>query len=161
MQACRLKALHAAAAALALAVLVNRDHDDRASGALHQPGRHDADDAGVPVPSPQQDHAILQPLRLLLQQFLGGLEDLLFGLLPLRVDLVEFVRQLLGAFRVLTQHQLQGRHRAVHAACRVDAGRNGIADILRSDGLFRKAHFFQQVLPYRGGRSAAAAAGRP
>ena len=140
----QIETLHAAAAALALAVLVHRDHDDRAAGALHQPGRHDADDAGVPVPAPQQDHPILQPLRLLLQQFLSGLEDLQFSLLPFRVDLVEFMGQLLGAVRVLTQHQLQGRHRAVHAAGRVDAGRNGVADILRCDGFSGKAHFFQQ-----------------
>ena len=140
----QVETLHAAAAALALAVLVHRDHDDRAAGALHQPGRHDADDAGVPVPAPQQDHTILQPLRLLLQQFLSGLEDLQFSLLPFRVDLVEFMGQLLGAVRVLTQHQLQGRHRAVHAAGRVDAGRNGVADILRCDGFSGKAHFFQQ-----------------
>ena len=52
--------------------------------------------------------------------------------------------QLLGAVRVLTQHQLQGRYRAVHAAGRVDAGRNGVADILRCDGFSGKAHFFQQ-----------------
>ena len=36
----QVKALHAASAALALAVFINGDHDDRASGALHQPGSH-------------------------------------------------------------------------------------------------------------------------
>ena len=62
----QVKALHAASAALALAVLINGDHDDRAAGALHQPGSHDANDAGMPVPSPQQHDAVVQPLGLLL-----------------------------------------------------------------------------------------------
>ena len=63
----QVKALHAASAALALAVFINGDHDDRAAGAFHQPGRHDADDTGVPVPPPQQHDAVVQPLGLLLQ----------------------------------------------------------------------------------------------
>ena len=62
----QVKTLHAASASLALAVLINGDHDDRAAGALHQPGSHDANDAGMPVPSPQQHDAVIQPLGLLL-----------------------------------------------------------------------------------------------
>ena len=95
----QVKALHAASAALALAVLVNGDHDDRAAGALHQPGSHDANDAGMPVPSPQQHDAVVQPLGLLFQQFLGSFEDLLLSLLPVGVDLVQLVRQFLGPVR--------------------------------------------------------------
>ena len=62
----QVKALHAAPAALALAVLVNGDHDDRAAGAFYQPGSHNADDTGMPVPSPQQHDAVIQALGLLL-----------------------------------------------------------------------------------------------
>ena len=137
----QVKALHAAPAALALAVLVNGDHDDRAAGALHQPGSHDANDTGMPVPSPQQHDAVVQPLGLLFQQFLGSFEDLLLGLLPVGVDLVEFMRQLLGSVRVLAEHQLQSGNGVIHAACRVDAGRDGIADIFGGDRLARKTDF--------------------
>ena len=137
----QVKALHAASAALALAVLVNGDHDDRASGALHQPGSHDANDAGMPVPSPQQHDAVIQPLGLLFQQFLGGFEDLLLGLLPVGVDLVQLMRQLLGSVRILAEHQLQSSDGVIHAACRVDAGCNGVADILGGDRLARKTDF--------------------
>ena len=137
----QVEALHTAPAALALAVLVDGDHDDRASGAFHQPGRHDADDAGMPVPSPQQHDAVIQPLGLLFQQLFGSFEDLLLGLLPVGVDLVQFVRQFLGSVRVLTEHQLQSGNGVIHAACRIDAGRDGVADILGSDGLARKADF--------------------
>ena len=137
----QVKALHAASAALALAVFINGDHDDRASGAFHQPGRHDANDTGVPVPSPQQHDAVVQPLGLLLQQFLGGFEDLLLGLLPVGVDLAKLVRQLLSPVRVLAEHQLQSGNGVIHAACRIDAGRDGVADILGSDRLARKADF--------------------
>ena len=137
----QVKALHTASAALALAVLINGDHDDRASGALHQPGSHDANDAGMPVPSPQQHDAVIQPLGLLFQQFLGGFEDLLLGLLPVGVDLVQLVRQFLGPVRVLAEHQLQGGDSVIHAACRVDAGCNGVADIFGGDRLARKTDF--------------------
>ena len=137
----QVKTLHAAPAALALAMLVNGDHDDRASGALHQPGRHNADDAGMPVPSPQQHDAVIQPLGLLFQQFLGSFEDLLLGLLPVGVDLIEFMRQLLGSVRVLAEHQLQSGDCVIHASCRVDAGRDGVADILGGDGLASKTDF--------------------
>ena len=122
-------------------MFINGDHDDRASGALHQPGSHDANDAGMPVPSPQQHDAVIQPLGLLFQQFLGGFEDLLLGLLPVGVDLVEFMRQFLGPVRVLAEHQLQSGDGVIHAACRVDAGRDGVADILSGDGLARKTDF--------------------
>ena len=137
----QVKALHAASAALALAVLVNGDHDDRAPGALHQPRSHDANDAGMPVPPPQQHDAVVQPLGLLFQQFLGSFENLLLSLLPVSVDLVQLVRQFLGPVRVLAEHQLQGGDGVIHAACRVDAGCNGVADILGGDGLARKADF--------------------
>ena len=137
----QVEALHAASAALALAMLINGDHDDRASGAFHQPGRHDADDPGVPVPSPQQHDAVIQPLGLLLQQLFGSFEDLLLGLLSVGIDLVQFVRQFLGSVRVLTEHQLQSGNGVIHAACRVDAGRDGVADVLGGDGLARKADF--------------------
>ena len=140
----QVKALHAASAALALAVLVDGDHDDRASGAFHQPGRHDADDAGMPVPSPQQHDAVVQPLGLLFQQLFGSFEDLLLGLLPVGIDLVQLVRQFLGSVRVLAEHQLQSGNGVIHAACRVDAGRDGVADVLGGDGLARKADFLQK-----------------
>ena len=137
----QVKALHAAPAALALAVLVNGDHDDRAAGALHQPGSHDANDTGMPVPSPQQHDAVIQTLGLLFQQFLGSFENLLLSLLPVSVDLVQLVRQFLGPVRVLAEHQLQSGNGVIHAACRVDAGRDGVADIFGGDRLARKADF--------------------
>ena len=95
----------------------------------------------MPVPSPQQHDAVVQPLGLLFQQFLGSFEDLLLGLLSVGVDLVEFMRQLLGPVRVLAEHQLQSGNGVIHAACRVDAGRDSVADILGGDGLARKADF--------------------
>ena len=52
--------------------------------------------------------------------------------------------QLCGAVRVLTHHQLQSRNSVVHAASRIDAGRNGVADIFCGDRFARKAHLFQQ-----------------
>ena len=137
----QVKALHAAPTALALAVLINGDHDDRAAGALHQPGGYNADDAGMPVPSPQQHNAVVQPLGLLFQQLFGSFEDLLLGLLPVGVDLVEFMCQFLGSVRVLAEHQLQSGDGVIHAACCVDAGRDGVADILSGDGLARKTDF--------------------
>ena len=140
----QVEALHAAAAALALAVLVYCHHDDRTAGALHQPGRHDADDAGVPVPAPEQDHPVFQPLGLLFQQFLRRLEDLQFRLLPPDVDVIQFMRQFLRPFRILAQHQLQRRHGTVHAACGIDAGCDGITDVLGGHRLFGQPHFFQQ-----------------
>ena len=95
----------------------------------------------MPVPSPQQHDAVVQPLGLLFQQLFGSFEDLLLGLLPVGVDLVQFVRQFLGPVRVLTEHQLQSGNGVIHAACRVDAGCNGVADVLGGDGLARKADF--------------------
>ena len=95
----------------------------------------------MPVPSPQQHDAVIQPLGLLFQQFLGGFEDLLLGLLPVGVDLVQLVRQFLGPVRVLAEHQLQGGDSVIHAACRVDAGCNGVADIFGGDRLARKTDF--------------------
>ena len=95
----------------------------------------------MPVPSPQQHDAVIQPLGLLFQQFLGGFEDLLLSLLPVGVDLVELMRQLLGSVRILAEHQLQSSDGIIHAACRVDTGRDGIADIFGGDGLARKADF--------------------
>ena len=83
------------------------------------------------------------------QQHLRGLEDLQFRFLPLDVDLVQLVGQFFGPVRVLAQHQLQGRDSAVHAARRIDAGRDGIADVLGRDGAARKAHFFQQSFQAR------------
>ena len=138
------ESLHTAAAAFALAVLVHRHHDHRPAGALHQPGGHDANDAGMPVAAPQQHHAVFQPFRLLFQKLLRRIEDLQLDLLTPGVDLVQFAGQLLGTVGILAEHQLQGGHGAVHTARRVDARRNGIADILRRDRLARKAHLFQQ-----------------
>ena len=57
------------------------------------------------------------------------------------VDLVQLVRQFLGSVRLLAKHQLQSGDGVIHAACRVDAGRDGVADILGGDGLARKADF--------------------
>ena len=140
----QIEALHAASAALAFAVLVDRHHDHRPAGAFHQPGCHDANDTGVPIAAPQQHHAVFQPLRFLFQQFLRGLEDLQLCLLTLCIDLIQFMGQLCGAVRVLTHHQLQSRNSVVHAASRIDAGRNGVADIFCGDRFARKAHLFQQ-----------------
>ena len=95
----------------------------------------------MPVPSPQQHDAVVQALGLLFQQFLGSFENLLLSLLPVSVDLVQLVRQLLSPVRVLAEHQLQSGDCVIHAACRVDAGRDGIADILGGDRLARKADF--------------------
>jgi len=71
----------------------------------------------------------------------GSFEELLLSLLPVSVDLVQLVRQFLGPVRVLAEHQLQGGDGVIHAACRVDAGCNGVADVLGGDGLARKADF--------------------
>ena len=60
------------------------------------------------------------------------------------VDLVQLVRQFLGSVRLLAKHQLQSGDGVIHAACRVDAGRDGVADILGGDGLARKADFLQK-----------------
>ena len=49
--------------------------------------------------------------------------------------------KLLGSVRVLAEHQLQSGDCVIHAACRVDAGRDSVADILGGDGLARKADF--------------------
>lgn len=70
----QIEALHAASAALAFAVLVDRHYDHRPAGAFHQPGCHDANDTGVPIAAPQQHHAVFQPLRFLFQQFLRALK---------------------------------------------------------------------------------------
>ena len=98
----------------------------------------------MPVAAPQQHHAVFQPFRLLFQKLLRRLEDLQFDLLTPGVDLVQFAGQLLGTVGILAEHQLQGGHGAVHTARRVDARRNGIADILSRNGFARKAHLFQQ-----------------
>ena len=140
----QVEALHTASAALALAVLINGHHDDGAAGLFHQPGCHDANDTGVPVPAPDQDDPVLQNGGLGLQLGLRGLGDLALGLLPGGVDLVQFMCQLGSAFLILTQHQLQGGHSAVHPARRVDAGGNGIADILGGHGLAAQPHLIQQ-----------------
>ena len=140
----QVEALHTAAAALALAVLINGHHDDGAAGLFHQPGCHDANDTGVPVPAPDQDDPVLLNGGLGLQLGLRGLGDLALGLLPGGVDLVQFMCQLGSAFLILTQHQLQGGHSAVHPARRVDAGSNGIADILGGHGLAAQPHLIQQ-----------------
>ena len=140
----QVEALHAAAAALALAVLIHRHHDDRASCLFHEAGGHDADDAGVPVPAPEQDDPVLEALRLSIQQLLRGPDDLHLGLLPLAVDVGQLMGQLLGPVFVLAEHQLQGCDGAVHPARRVDAGSDGIADVLRRHRPARKPHLFQQ-----------------
>ena len=85
--------------------------------------------------------AVSPPLRETLIQFLGSFENLLLSLLPVSVDLVQLVRQFLGPVRVLAEHQLQSGNGVIHAACRVDAGRDGVADIFGGDRLARKADF--------------------
>ena len=52
--------------------------------------------------------------------------------------------QLRGPVLVLTEDKLQGGDGTVHPASRIDAGGNGVADVLCRDGLARKAYFFQQ-----------------
>ena len=79
-----------------------------------------------------------------LQLGLRGLGDLALGLLPGGVVSFSLCGQLGSAFLILTQHQLQGGHSAVHPARRVDAGGNGIADILGGHGLAAQPHLIQQ-----------------
>ena len=125
-------------------MLVHRDDDDGAARFFHKARRHDADDARVPVAAPEQDDPVLQDAGLGVQQLLRRLHDLLLRLLPGGVDLRQAVGQLGGAVFVLTEDELQGGHGAVHPARRVDAGRDGIADVLGRDGLARQAHLVQQ-----------------
>ena len=49
----QVEALHTAAAALALAVLINGHHDDGAASLFHQPGCHDANDTRGASPGPR------------------------------------------------------------------------------------------------------------
>ena len=140
----QVEALHAAAAALALAVLIYRHHDDRASGLFHKAGGHDADDAGVPVSAPEQDDPVFEAFRLSVQQFLRGFDDLHLRLLPLDVDVAQLMSQFFGPVFVFTEHQLQSGHGAVHPARRIKAGRDGVADVLCRHRLACKAHFFQK-----------------
>ena len=126
---------------------------------FHQPGCHDANDAGVPVPAPDQDDPVLQT---------GPARPPAGPARPWRsrtsvscrggVDLVQFMGQLGSAFLILTQHQLQGGHGAVHPARRVDAGGNGVADILGGHGLARTAPPHPAGPEGRAGQSAAAGA---
>ena len=140
----QVEALHAATAALALAVFIYRHHDDRASGLFHKAGGHDADDAGVPVSAPEQDDPIFEAFRLSVQQLLRGFDDLHLRLLPLDVDVTQLMSQFDRPVFVFTEHQLQSGHGAVHPARRIKAGRDGVADVLCRHRLACKAHFFQK-----------------
>lgn len=83
----QVKALDTASAALALALFVHRNTITGRPVALHQTGGHDADDAGVPVPAPKQDHTIFHAAGVLVQLLQSSFQDLLFRLLPGGVDL--------------------------------------------------------------------------
>ena len=88
-------------------MLIHRDDDDGAAGLFHQPGGHDADDAGVPVPAPDEDDPVFEDGGFRIQLLLRSPDDLLLGLLPGHIDLVQLMRQLLGALLLLAEDELQ------------------------------------------------------
>lgn len=157
----QVKALDTASAALALALFVHRNHDHRAGRCAPPNGGHDADDAGVPVPAPKQDHTIFHAAGVLVQLLQSSFQDLLFRLLPGGVDLPQLAGQLCSPVLILTQHQLQSGNSAVHAARRIDPGGQCIADILGCKGFACKAGLLQQRLNARAGRSGSADADPP
>ena len=141
----QVEALHAAAAALALAVLIHRDHDDRAARCFSTsreatmpmtPGCQFCPQSRMTRSSKRPGSRSSSSCAALTISCSVSCRETLISVQP--------VGQLLGPVRVLTEDQLQGGDGAVHPARRIDAGRNGVADILRRDGLARKAYFFQQ-----------------
>jgi hypothetical protein len=93
-----------AAAALAL---VHRDDDDRAAEPLHEPRRHDADDAGVPILAADDEHAVPGSGGVGLQRLQSSGKDLLFGLLALGVDLGQAFSYAGGLILVAAEQQLE------------------------------------------------------
>ena len=98
----------------------------------------------MPVSAPEQDDPIFEAFRLSVQQLLRGFDDLHLRLLPLDVDVAQLMSQFDRPVFVLTEHQLQCGDSAVHPARRIDAGRDGVADVLCRHRLACKAHFFQK-----------------
>ena len=100
---------------------------------------------GVPVSAPEQDDPVFEAFRLSVQQLLRGFDDLHLRLLPLDVDVAQLMGQFGRPVFVLTEHQLQSGDSAVHPARRIDAGCDGVADVLCRHRLACKAHFFQRA----------------
>ena len=98
----------------------------------------------MPVPAPDEDDPVFEDGGFRIQLLLRSPDDLLLGLLPGHIDLVQLMRQLLGALLLLAEDELQRGDGVVHPARRVDAGRDGIADVLGRDGPARQTDFFQQ-----------------
>lgn len=69
---------------------MHRDDDDGRLGPLHEPRRHDADDAGVPILTADDEHAVPGAGGVGLQRLQLGGRTLLFGLLARSVLISAF-----------------------------------------------------------------------
>ena len=130
-----------AAAALAL---VHRDDDDRAAEPLHEPRRHDADNAGVPILAADDEHAVPGAGGVGLQRLQSSGKDLLFGLLALGVDLGQAFSYAGGLILVAAEQQFERYRGVVHAARSVQARGQTVADRVRRDGLAAAAGALQK-----------------
>ena len=125
--------LHASGGASGLPVQDGKENAGL-SVPLHQPGGNDADDAGIPPLSGEDQHPAVQKLGLPFQQQLNVLYDRPFQFLPPVVKGADLPCQLGGPVLVPAKEQL---HRLVHRADApgdVNPGGDAKGDILRGDG---------------------------
>ena len=124
----------------ALADLVAQGDDDRRPVVgLDQAAGHDPDDARVPALAPQDDRAAVAQPPLGGDHLVRLGDDRLLDLLPPRVAAVELLGDLAGQDGVVGREHLDGPHRALEPARRVDPGGQAEADVPRRQPLLAEA----------------------
>ena len=110
---------------------------------LRQPGRHDAQDAGVPVFLRQHHH---RPLAQLFpaHQGRGLFEHGLLQGLALPVEVVQVVGLEPGLIQVVAQQQLQGAAGLTHPPGGVEPGRQPEDHVPERDGFALQPGYFLQ-----------------
>ena len=118
------------------AELVERDEDRGAMVVLGEPAGDDADDAGVPAAAGEHQGGRRQRVADFVGQFVGGLVDAAFERLPLFVEAVDELGQLLGALGGFGGEQFEGERGLAQAAGGVEPRADREAEVFAVELLF-------------------------
>ena len=105
-RAVQIERIGGAAAASSLSLMEGND-DCRAAIPFHQPSRHNANHAGVPIFPGDDQHAVPQTGRIRVQRTASLCKNSLLGLLPFCVDLCQTRRNAGGLFFIAAKQQFQ------------------------------------------------------
>ena len=92
---------------------------------------NDSDDAGMPIRMRQNQCAVLLPLRIVRDEFLGLFEYAPFDGLPISIEFVKIRRQGIGPFDIAGREQLNRKTRLAESAGSIDARRESKRNVFR------------------------------